>query len=158
MKTTILDTTKINRILRRIAYQCVEACYDEEMILIVGVKPRGVWVAEQIANHLKDLSSIKHTIVAMEADDDQVLREHAETIKNGCVLLVDDIINSGLTMMQAAALVTAHEPRRLITACLVDRKHRRYPIHSDFTGLSLATTIQEHLSLIIEQEPIIVLE
>lgn len=158
METTILDTTKINRIIRRIAYQCIEACYEEPSILIVGIKPRGVWVAEQISENLAELSTIPFKIIAIDTNDEHALDGYLPEITNGCVLLVDDIINSGRTMMEAASQIMAHTPRRLITACLVDRKHRRFPIHSDFTGLSLATTIREHLSLIIEKDPIIVLE
>lgn len=158
MKTVILDTAKINRILKRIAYQIVEACYEEDDLLIVGIMPRGVWVAEQLKSNLDQLSKIPSRVVAIDTDQPGAFPVKGDELENKCVVLVDDIINSGKTMMNAASLLMEHDVKRLITACLVDRKHRSFPIQSDFTGLSLATTIREHLSLITQDEPVIVLE
>lgn len=157
MKTTILDKTQIERILKRIAYQIVEQCFEEKSIILVGVKPRGVWVAEQLKASLNEISSIEVELFFVTAELQDDFEKESPTIANNCVILVDDILNSGTTMMLAASRLALKHPSRLLTACLVDRKHRKFPIQSDFTGLSLATTIQEHLTLDIEAGPIIYL-
>ena len=158
MKTIILDSNQIERIIQRIAYQIVESCHSEKTLVIVGVKPRGTWVANQIVKHLSEMNSPRCFYEELSINDDGSVSKFGTKIEGECVILVDDILNSGATMMRAAAYINIANARRIITACLVDRKHRRYPIQSDFTGLSLATTIRESLALIIEPNPTIILE
>jgi pyrimidine operon attenuation protein / uracil phosphoribosyltransferase len=157
MKTTILNNTQIERILKRIAYQIIEQCFEEKSIILVGVKPRGVWVAEQLKASLNQISNIEVSLFFVTAEIQEDFEKEQPAIENNCVILVDDILNSGTTMMLAASRLALKRPSRLLTACLVDRKHRKFPVQSDFTGMSLATTIQEHLTLDIEAGPIIYL-
>lgn len=157
MTTVILDKTQIERIIMRISYQIVERCFEEKSIILVGVKPRGIWVANQLSASLSRISDMNIKVVAVTAEDQADFDNMLSNIENECVVLVDDILNSGTTMMLAAARISLKSPSQLLTACLVDRKHRKFPIHSDFTGLSLATTIQEHLTLDIEGGPVIYL-
>lgn len=157
MKTVILDQTQIERIIRRIAHQIVEHCFEEPEIIIIGIKPRGTWVAQQIDAQLKSLINTPITMLSVNADSKDDFDSIASQITGKCLIIVDDILNSGKTMMHTAAHISLRNPSKLITACLVDRLHRKFPIHSDFTGLSLATTLQEHLTLDIENGPIIFL-
>ena len=69
------------------------------------------------------------------------------SLKNKCVVLIDDVFNSGKTLMHAASFLAAQEIHRLTTAVLVERKHRRFPIKADFVGLKLSTTLKEHVTV-----------
>lgn len=158
MKTIILDASRISRITQRIAYQVMEHCYQQDRITLIGLEPRGTWVADQVSKVLKDLAPFQVDQLSLNIDHADALEQDQALIKDRYVILVDDVIKSGNTMMQAAGAIMQYEPHYLITASLVDRKHRRYPIQSDFTGLSLATTIQEHIRLLIDPEPTIFLE
>jgi pyrimidine operon attenuation protein / uracil phosphoribosyltransferase len=158
MKTIILDASRIQRIIQRIAYQVMEHCYKQERITLIGLAPRGTWVADQVVEVLDEMAPFKIDQIALNTDALDALNEASEQIKGRYVILIDDVIKSGNTMMVAAGEIMRYEPHHLITASLVDRKHRRFPIQSDFTGLSLATTIQEHIRLVIEPEPTVFLE
>lgn len=158
MNTVILDDIKIDRILRRIAYQIVENCHGQDHIMIVGIKPRGVWVAKRLSENLKVLSSATVILETIAFDKTLNALEVPSNVEGKTVILADDILNSGTTMMLAASKLAQMKPAHLYTACIVDRKHRKFPIHSDFTGLSLATTINENLRLVIEPKPVIYLE
>lgn len=152
-ETIVLSEEQIKRIISRIAYQVIETFGDEKSLVVVGIAPRGTWVSDQICQQLKLMSTIGLSQITY--DQNLRLEDHELNEKN--VLLVDDIVNSGTTMMQAAGAISIAGAQEIKTACLVDRMHRKFPIHSDFTGLSLATTIQEHLSLNIETGPSITL-
>ncbi|HAW18745.1 MAG TPA: hypothetical protein DCX14_01050 [Flavobacteriales bacterium] len=154
MKTIVLNTEQINRIVTRIAYQVIEACPADSEVIIIGIEPRGSWVAERINSSLKEVGGIKSKMLAINPAESF----SNESFHNQVVLVVDDIVNSGATMMRVAGHVSLANPSRLMTACLVDRMHRRFPIQSDFTGLSLATTLMEHLSLQTGPAPLIHLE
>lgn len=158
MKTIIMDHVRIERTLHRIALQVLENCYQEKQITLVGIEPRGMWVADQLHKNIEELSSMKLERITIDAENINNLDQLQALVKGKTVVLVDDVLKSGHTMMKAASALMNLEPKALLTACLVDRKHRRYPIHSDFTGLSLATTIQEHIQLIVSDSPLIYLE
>jgi len=158
MKTIILDDTRIERTIKRIAFQIVEHCHEHDAITLIGLKPRGVWVAEKIQVALNEISEFKVNFGAIDIDDLSALHGIAGSVEGQSVVLVDDVIKSGETMMIAASAIVNLKPQMLITACLVDRKHRRFPIQCDFTGLSLATTMQEHIQLMIKPKPTIYLE
>ncbi|MEZ4722941.1 MAG: phosphoribosyltransferase family protein [Flavobacteriales bacterium] len=155
MKTVILNSDQIARITKRIALQIIETCYSEKSLLIGGIKPRGEWVAKEVITHLSDISDIPYSYFDVDPYDIKIPEIN---FKDQCVILVDDIVNSGNTMMKSASMISLQDPKRLMTVCLVDRMHRKFPIMVDFTGLSLATTIQEHLSLKTGSKPEIILE
>ena len=152
-QTIVLDSERIARIIKRIAYQVIETFGNQGELIILGIPPRGIWVADQVFEHLKKMSTLQ--IQLEEYSGKNILGNSFWTNKQ--VLLVDDIVNSGTTMMKAAGELALAEANTVRTACLVDRLHRKFPIQSDFTGLSLATTIQEHLSLNISPSPNITL-
>ncbi|MBT3647209.1 MAG: hypothetical protein HN542_03095 [Flavobacteriales bacterium] len=158
MKTVVLNPANIERILRRISYQIVESTEGDLEITLIGMMPRGAWVADQLVSHLSEISKVRVKRLDVDADDVETLSAESSAVKDKEVVLVDDIINSGVSMMRVAGAIMQFEPRCLITVSLVDRKHRKFPIKSDFTGLSLATTMQEHLRLEIKPKPTIYLQ
>mgnify|MGYP001589525554 FL=1 len=158
MKTVVLNPANIERILRRISYQIVESTEGDQEITLIGMMPRGAWVADQLVSHLSEISKVRVKRLDVDADDVETLSAESSAVKDKEVVLVDDIINSGVSMMRVAGAIMQFEPRCLITVSLVDRKHRKFPIKSDFTGLSLATTMQEHLRLEIKPKPTIYLQ
>jgi pyrimidine operon attenuation protein/uracil phosphoribosyltransferase len=158
MKTIILDSIRIERILQRIAFEILENCHSLERVTLIGILPRGEWVANSINENLSKTSNLKVDLLTLDISKLDELKLHQDLIAGGTVLLVDDVIKSGQTMMEAAAAIMQFMPKQLITISLVDRKHRRFPIHSDLTGLSLATTMQEHIHLEISPKPMVYLE
>ena len=158
MKTVVLNPANIERILRRISYQIVESTEGDLEITLIGMMPCGAWVADQLVSHLSEISKVRVKRLDVDADDVETLSAESSAVKDKEVVLVDDIINSGVSMMRVAGAIMQFEPRCLITVSLVDRKHRKFPIKSDFTGLSLATTMQEHLRLEIKPKPTIYLQ
>ncbi|GAB4380404.1 MAG: phosphoribosyltransferase domain-containing protein [Salibacteraceae bacterium] len=156
MKTIVLNSARIEKILRRIALQVVEECHDEPEVVIIGIEPRGSWVSERIAKIL-ETENLNFSTHSIKVSDESGIALLKDTITGKPVILVDDILNSGYTMMKALSMIMTHNPKRILTACLVDRLHRKYPVQCDLTGLSLATTLQEHLKLDV-MVPEIVLE
>ena len=65
----------------------------------------------------------------------------------GAVVLVDDVLNSGKTLVYALAHILKGDPKSVKTVTLVDRRHRKFPIKADYVGMTLSTTIQEHISV-----------
>lgn len=146
--TLILDERKIGQKLDRIALQVLEQYHKEELVDVYGVTPRGPWVAERLTSRMKNLGFRIFSIDIKSENLHITPPPSGPTAKKA--LLIDDVLNTGSTMMKAATKLVEMGYEQIITACLVDRKHRLFPIKADFVGLTLATTIQEHISLDVE--------
>ena len=79
-------------------------------------------------------------------------------LKNKIVILVDDVLNSGRTLIHATQAILETEVKGLQTVCLVDRKHRKFPIRADYVGLTLSTTLQEHITVEFNENDQVYLE
>lgn len=155
-KTIILEPQKIHQKLERIAYEILENNYDEKEIILAGLNKRGLFVAETLADFVQKIMNIKVQILPISVDDNDITNVktevHIEKGVNGkVVVIVDDVANSGRTLLYAMKPFMEFTPKKIQIAVLVDRKHKLFPIAPDYVGLSLATTIQEHITVHIEK-------
>lgn len=152
-RTVILEHDRIQRKLRRIAFQVYEGHVGETSVVLVGVAPRGAKLAMRLKAHLEEISPLKVELHELALDKDAPMKGPAKLGKGDvdldgrAVVLVDDVLMSGRTLMYAAAHLVAAPLKRLTTVVLVDRLHRTFPIRADIVGLTLTTTLQEHISV-----------
>ena len=152
-KTLILNANQIQQKIDRIAYQIYENNFEEKEIIIAGIASRGYILAERLAERLKEIAKIKMTLVKITVNKENPLEDEVKlSIKpkefaGKVVLLVDDVLNSGKTLIYGLAPFLNVRVKRITTVVMVDRNHNRYPIKADFVGLSLATTLKEHIEV-----------
>ncbi|MCH2213744.1 MAG: phosphoribosyltransferase [Flavobacteriales bacterium] len=150
--TLVLNHEKIWQKLRRIAYQLYEFNHEEKEITFVAIEKKGVLLAERIIPILKDISGIEVNLIKLSVDKENPNQNPAwdsdtAALVNRSVILVDDVLNSGKTLIYAARHILDFDIKKLTTVVLVDRMHRRYPIKADFVGLTLSTTMQDHIAV-----------
>lgn len=152
-RTVVLEHDRIQRKLRRMAFQVYEENVKETGLVLVGVAPRGALLAARLKKHLEEISPLKVDLHELVLDKDAPAKGTA-TLGKGevrldgrVVVLVDDVLMSGRTLMYAAAQLITAPLKRLTTVVLVDRRHRTFPIRADIVGLTLTTTLQEHISV-----------
>lgn len=75
---------------------------------------------------------------------------HQLVFKNKHVLIVDDVVNSGKAMLHAIQPILAQQPKSLQTATLVERSYKTYPLHVNYVGVSLSTTLEDHISVVFK--------
>ena len=150
-KTLILDQAAISQKTRRIAYQIVEDNYDEKEIIMIGIQSSGYDYAQLLKKEIESISKISIKLHSLTLDKHKPL-EHPITIdapklslNDKVILMVDDVANTGKTMYYALKPVMEFSPKKVQVAVLVDRQHKLFPVSSDFVGLSLSTTMQEHI-------------
>lgn len=152
-RTQVLDHDRIQRKLRRIAIQLYEENHGEQELVLVGIVPRGHRLAERLARALRDIGPLRVELLELKLDKDDplngpvTLSADVAELRDRVVVLVDDVLMSGRTLMHAAAHLVQVPLRKLTTVVLVDRRHRAYPIRADIVGLTLSTTMQEHISV-----------
>ena len=154
-QTLVLDNHQIDQKISRIAWQIYEDNSAEEEIIMAGILASGYTVAEKIAAALEKISPLKVKLVTIKInkhshhDEEVTISIDQAALKNKIVIVVDDVLNSGKTMMYALRPFLSADLKKLRTVVLVDRNHKRYPISADFAGLSLATTLKEHVSVVL---------
>lgn len=157
-KTKILDKIQLQQKINSLAWQIFERNYSEKEIVIVGIEKRGVELANRISKVVSSISDIKVVKATINLDKDNPYNSDikcslpSSEIKDKVVLLVDDVLSSGKTLMYAASEFLSVPLLKLSTVVLVNRNHNRYPIKADYEGMSLSTTLQEHINVIFEKE------
>ena len=152
-RSKILNINEINQMLKRLAWQVYERNSTEKEIIVVGISVRGLILAKKIVGHIQEISNIKAKVSNLELDKDNPYNKEVslnleeKQYANKVVILVDDVLNSGKTLMYAAKHFLTTRITSLSIMVLVDRNHNRYPIKADYIGLSLATTLQEYINV-----------
>lgn len=150
-KVKILNTLQIDQKLNRLAFEIYENNFSEKELLIVGIEGNGYKVAMHLSERLKNISKIKINLGKIKLDKDKPWEADAsmdfseKDFVNKAVILVDDVLNSGKTLMYAVKLFLDKPVKKINTVVLVDRSHTRFPVKADFVGLTLSTTLQEHI-------------
>ena len=151
-KSIILNNEKVQHKIKRIAYEIYETNIDEKEVILAGIQKNGYTLAQMLKDILTEISPIEVKLCAVIMDKKKP-REGIETsipaeeYKNKSLVLVDDVLNSGTTLIYAAKLFLEVPLKRFNTAVLVNRNHKKYPIKADFKGISLSTSLQEHVSV-----------
>ena len=147
----ILAHDQIKHKIRRIAYQIVEANVNEDEIIIAGIEEGGLKLAKKIVAILDKITDSKIVLCKVKMDKKTPLDSGVQTsldtndYKNKSVVLVDDVLNSGTTLIYGVNHFLKTPLKRLKTAVLVNRNHKKYPVKADFKGLSLSTSLNEHI-------------
>ncbi|RAJ05272.1 pyrimidine operon attenuation protein/uracil phosphoribosyltransferase [Chitinophaga skermanii] len=157
-KKVILTQDVIEQKITRIAYEIYEHNSDEQEITLAGIWDRGSIIARKIAAHLEKISPVKVQVVEIQLDKVNpatvTISEQAD-FTGKVIVVVDDVANSGRTMLYALKPFLNNLPRKIQTAVLVDRKHKSFPLSVDYVGYSLATTPQEMVMVDTEGEEIL---
>ncbi|TRZ41581.1 phosphoribosyltransferase family protein [Robertkochia solimangrovi] len=148
----ILGHDEIQHKIRRIAYQIYETFVDEEEIILAGIPSGGMELAKKIEKVFNEISDIKTVLCEIRIDKENLQHPAETSLKpeeytNKCLILVDDVLNSGGTLIYGVKHFLAVPLRKFKTVVFVDRNHKRYPVKADFKGISLSTSIQEHVTV-----------
>ncbi len=157
---TVLTGSDIDRTLRRIAHEIVEAVPDSGALVLLGIPTRGAVLSSRLADLIASISgtAVPHGVldVTMYRDDLQrgghrapaQTRVPEEGIDDKVVVLVDDVLFSGRTVRAALDALTAiGRPQIVKLAVLVDRGHRELPIRADHVGKNLPSALGERITV-----------
>lgn len=154
----ILDKKQLQQKVNRLAWQVYERNNTQKEIVIVGIEKRGVILSKRLANVISDISDLKVSTATILLDKDDpysseiIFSLDSKKIENKVVILVDDVLNSGKTLMYATKEFLSVPIQKLSTLVLVNRNHNRFPIKADYEGMSLSTTLQEHINVVFGKE------
>ncbi len=152
----ILNHQEIQHKTKRIAYQIYETFVDEKQLVIAGISKNGFIFANKIAKALSEISDLEIILCEVFIDKQNPNSEIKTSIskseyENKGIVLVDDVLNSGTTLIYGVKHFLEVPLTKFKTAVLVDRNHKKYPVKADFKGISLSTSSLEHVQVIFEE-------
>ena len=128
-------------------------------LILIGVKSSGMVIAEKIGELLKQYISFPVTIIGLSLDKhlpkEIVLSETGINFNDKNIIIVDDVSNSGKVLLYALQPLLAFHPKRIQTLVLVERMHKLFPVKSDYIGLTIATTLEDHIQVEVENGEVI---
>jgi pyrimidine operon attenuation protein/uracil phosphoribosyltransferase len=147
---TLMDRPRIQRTLHRIAIQVWEQIGSDKDLVIIGLNERGYATALELSENITDLMDVEIPVHRYEVSGNS-----SETPLPDCnekfVLLVDDVIFSGKTMFDAlSALCNIYNPEAIEIAVLIDRGHRKYPLLTNMSGITVPTKAGEHIEVMLK--------
>lgn len=155
-ETLILDKTQIAHKLKRMAYQVYEANVNEHEVVIAGIKENGFLFAKRLKKEIEKVSPLKVVLCEVILDKKNPLTSVKTSIKpedyqHKSLLLVDDVLHSGTTLIYGVKHFLEVPLKQFKTAVLVDRNHKKYPVKADYKGISLSTSINENVVVIFDK-------
>lgn len=156
-KNYILDGDVAAKKLHRMAYEILENNTEEEQLVIAGIREHGVVLARNLAEILQSISSKTIELISITIDKKQyqsIAIDQPIDLNDKVVIIVDDVSNSGKTLTYALKPVLSFSPRKVQTLVMVERSHRKFPVHPDYVGLSLSTFLHEHIYVEVEGDKV----
>lgn len=154
-KNIILNHQEITNKIRRIAYQIYESNVYETEVILAGIDKNGYQLANELKTILETISEIKPLLCKVVIDKKNPLNPietsiEAKDYQNKSVVLIDDVLNSGTTLIYGVKHFLNVPLKQFKTAVLVNRNHKKYPVKADFKGISLSTSLHEHIYVNLE--------
>jgi pyrimidine operon attenuation protein / uracil phosphoribosyltransferase len=149
-KISILDKEQISHKLQRMAYEVWEHNSDEQAVTLIGIERAGMAVAQSLAERIRKISPLQVDVLSVKMNKRNPLADAIDLqadLTGKSVVLVDDVSNSGKTLLYALRPVLNYETKKILVAVLVERKHKAFPISPDIVGHSVSTTLQEHIEV-----------
>jgi pyrimidine operon attenuation protein/uracil phosphoribosyltransferase len=156
-KVLVLNQVKIKKILERMAFEIYENNVEEDIIYIAGIYDKGYLLSKLLKEELEKISPLKAKLikVSLEKQDPQqsevTLDTDVNEVTNKSILLVDDVMNSGRTMAYSLKPFFQINIKKIQTAVMIDRTHKKFPIKADLTGYALATTLKDTIEVVFDE-------
>lgn len=150
MKNYILSQEVAEKKLRRMAYEILENNSDEQQLILAGIRDNGSVIAQTIQRMLSEIagSRLSTRLISISLDKRNpgpVTLSEILPFDDQVVIVIDDVAMSGKTLLYAMRPFLDYHPRKIESLVLVERTHKTFPVQPDYTGLSLSTTLQEHI-------------
>jgi pyrimidine operon attenuation protein/uracil phosphoribosyltransferase len=158
-KKKILDNSQIKRKIKRISLQIIESNINEKEIILAGVEKNGFLLAKELNKEINNLSDLNTIVCNIKIDKKNPINSTSISVdlssfQSKSIVVIDDVLNSGSTLMYAVKYFLETDLKQLKTAVLVDRNHKKFPIKADFKGVSLSTSLQNHVNVVFNEDSI----
>jgi len=151
-KKLILTKNQIANSIKRLSFEILERNIKNDNICLIGLDKNGYTIAKRIHKFISENSTKKIEIVQLNYSNKNFKLSKEINKKQKVVILIDDVLKSGKTIIYAIKFLLDYDIEKLRTLVLIDRSHNNFPVGLDFIGLKLSTTLEEHITVKLGQQ------
>jgi pyrimidine operon attenuation protein / uracil phosphoribosyltransferase len=157
-KKYILDQQVAEKKLRRMALGIIENNQEEKRLILAGIRESGTVVARTIQQMIAEFSQVQTELISVSIDKKApgtVSLSKTMDFNDQVIILIDDVANSGKTLLYALKPFLDYHPKKIQTLVLIERSHNSFPVRPDYVGVSISTTLQEHIYVEVDGERVL---
>jgi pyrimidine operon attenuation protein / uracil phosphoribosyltransferase len=157
-KSLILDAVQVKQKIRRMAFEIYERNVKEKTIVLAGIDGQGYVLAKLLAKEVENVSPLEVKLVLLHLDKSAPAQSEItvdcdlKELRKRCIILVDDVLNTGRTFTYGIKPFLDTDVKKIEVAVLVDRGLTIFPVHAQYTGYELSTTIKDHIEVILGKD------
>jgi pyrimidine operon attenuation protein/uracil phosphoribosyltransferase len=157
-KNLILDGVQVKQKIRRMAFEIYEHNIKEKNIVLAGIDGQGYVLAKLLGKEVESISPIEVKLVRIYLDkaapqqSEITLDCEVKELRKKCIVMVDDVLNTGRTFTYGIKPFLDIEVKKIEAAVLVNRGLTIFPVHAQYTGYELSTTIKDHIEVRLGKE------
>lgn len=157
-RSLILDARQVRQKIRRMAFEVYEHNFKEKSIVLAGIEGQGYTLAKLLGKEIESISPLRIKLVKVTIDKSTPQQSEVQLdcdlkeIKKKCIIVVDDVLNTGRTFAYSLKPFLSTEVKKIEIAVLVNRSHTLFPIYPQYTGYELSTTLREHVEVVLGKE------
>lgn len=154
----ILDADQVKQKIKRMAFEIYEHNFKEKHIVLAGIDGQGYVLAKLLARQVESISPLEVRLVKISIDksapqqSDITLDCDVKEVRKKNIILVDDVLNTGRTFTYGIKPFLNIEVKKIETAVLINRNHTLFPVHAQYAGYELSTTIKDHVEVKLNKD------
>ncbi|MCS6991469.1 MAG: phosphoribosyltransferase family protein [Chitinophagales bacterium] len=152
-RSLVLNSSDIARRIQRIAFEIMEQNYEETDLILAGIRQKGFVLAQRLEKHIMATGRFNIVLTDIQlqkrkpTQSEILMGIDPSFVNNKVIIVCDDVANTGQTLLYAMKPFLDFAPKKIQVAVLIDRRHKQFPVSADFVGLSLATTMHQHITV-----------
>ena len=152
IQNLILDNSDIENKIQRIGLEILEDNIDQSKIILFGISGNGKLISQKLADHINKISDIKIVLIDVIIDNGSVAYNSKFDVLNESIIIVGDVSQTCKTLQMVISDLMLYNPSKIKTSVIINRDQTMFPVKIDYSGLSLSTSVNEHVDVIIDKK------
>ena len=152
VQNIILDNSDVENKIQRIGLEILEDNIDESKITLFGISDNGNLIAQKLLTHINGISDIEVESIQVGIENGSITYSKKFNILDKSIIIVGDVSQTGKTLQLVISNLMLHKPTKIKTSVIINRDQTMYPVKIDYTGLSLSTSVNEHVDVIVDKK------
>ena len=152
VQNIILDNSDVENKIQRIGLEILEDNIDESKITLFGISDNGNLIAQKLVTHINGISDIEVESIQVGIENGSITYSKKFNILDKSIIIVGDVSQTGKTLQLVISNLMLHKPTKIKTSVIINRDQTMYPVKIDYTGLSLSTSVNEHVDVIVDKK------
>ena len=152
VQNLILNNSDIENKIQRIGLEILEDNIDQSKIILFGISDNGKLISQKLIDHINKISDIKIVLIDVIINNGSIAYSSKFDVLNESIIIVGDVSQTGKTLQMVISDLMLYNPSKIKTSVIINRDQTMFPVKIDYSGLSLSTSVNEHVDVIIDKK------